>query len=73
MFEIALKETFNYYGTAKELVVEINACVSPKLSLPFSNQSLPSPSSISWRLPMRQCRLKKQYRSLQAALAVAEK
>lgn len=38
MFEIALKETFNYYGTAKDLVVKLNACVSPKLSLPFSNQ-----------------------------------
>jgi len=38
MFEIALKETFNYYGTAKDLVVKLNACVSPKLSLPFSSQ-----------------------------------
>lgn len=38
MFEIALKETFNYYGTAKDLVVKLNACVSAKLSLPFSNQ-----------------------------------
>jgi hypothetical protein len=38
MFEIALKETFNYYGTAKDLVVKLNACVSSKLSLPFSNQ-----------------------------------
>jgi hypothetical protein len=38
MFEIALKETFNYYGTAKDLVVKLNACVSPKLSLPFANQ-----------------------------------
>lgn len=38
MFEIALKETFNYYGTSKDLVVKLNACVSSKLSLPFSNQ-----------------------------------
>jgi hypothetical protein len=38
MFEVALKETFNYYGTAKDLVVKLNACVSSKLSLPFSNQ-----------------------------------
>ena len=37
-FEIALKETFSYYGTAKDLVVKLNACVSPKLSLPFSSQ-----------------------------------
>jgi len=38
MFEVALKETFNYYGTPKDLIVKLNACVSPKLSLPFSNQ-----------------------------------
>ncbi len=38
MFEVSLKETFNYYGTSKDLVIKLNACVSPKLSLPFSNQ-----------------------------------
>ena len=38
LFEVALKETFNYYGTSKDLIVKLNACVSPKLSLPFSNQ-----------------------------------
>lgn len=38
MFEVSLKETFNYFGTAKDLVVKLNACVAPKLSLPFSNQ-----------------------------------
>jgi hypothetical protein len=38
MFEVALKETFNYYGTSKDLIVKLNACVSSKLSLPFSNQ-----------------------------------
>jgi hypothetical protein len=38
MFEISLKETFNYFGTDKDLLVKLNACVSPKLSLPFSNQ-----------------------------------
>ena len=38
LFEIALKETFNYYGSSKDLVVKLNACVCPKLSLPFSNQ-----------------------------------
>ncbi len=37
-FEISLKETFNYYGSVKDLVVKLNACVSPKLSLPFSSQ-----------------------------------
>ena len=37
-FEITLKETFNYYGSTKDLVVKLNACVSQKLSLPFSNQ-----------------------------------
>jgi len=38
MFEISLKETFSYFGTAKDLCVKLNACVSSKLSLPFSNQ-----------------------------------
>lgn len=38
IFEISLKETFNYFGAAKDLLVKLNACVSPKLSLPFSNQ-----------------------------------
>lgn len=37
-FEVSLKETFNYYGSSKDLVVKLNACVSPKLSLPFSSQ-----------------------------------
>jgi hypothetical protein len=38
MFEISLKETFNYFGTSKDLLVKLNACVAPKLSLPFANQ-----------------------------------
>ena len=38
MFEVSLKETFNYLGASKDIVVKLNACVSPKLSLPFSNQ-----------------------------------
>jgi hypothetical protein len=38
MFEISLKETFDYFGTSKDLLLKLNACVSPKLSLPFSNQ-----------------------------------
>ena len=40
MFEISLKETFNYFGTSKDLLVKLNACVSSKLSLPFSNQQI---------------------------------
>ena len=38
VFEIVLKETFNYFGTAKDLMVKLNACVSSKLALPFANQ-----------------------------------
>jgi hypothetical protein len=38
MFEISLKETFNYFGASKDLLVKLNACVSSKLSLPFANQ-----------------------------------
>jgi len=38
MFEISLKETFNYFGVSKDLLVKLNACVSSKLSLPFANQ-----------------------------------
>jgi hypothetical protein len=38
MFEVSLKETFNYFGTNKDLLIKLNACFSPKLSLPFSNQ-----------------------------------
>jgi hypothetical protein len=37
VFEISLKETFNYFGTSKDLLVKLNACVSSKLSLPFNN------------------------------------
>ncbi len=38
IFEISLKETFNYFGASKDLLLKLNACVAPKLSLPFSNQ-----------------------------------
>jgi hypothetical protein len=38
IFEIVLKETFNYFGGAKDLMVKLNACVSSKLALPFANQ-----------------------------------
>jgi hypothetical protein len=38
LFEISMKETFSYFGANKDLVIKLNACFSPKLSLPFSNQ-----------------------------------
>lgn len=37
-FELGFKESFNYYGATKDLVIKLNACFSSKLSLPFSNQ-----------------------------------
>jgi hypothetical protein len=36
-FELAMKQSFNYFGATKDLVVKLNACVAPKLSLPFSS------------------------------------
>ena len=36
-FEVNLKESFNYFGTNKNIIVKLNACVSPKLSWPFAN------------------------------------
>jgi hypothetical protein len=36
-FEVFLKETFNNQGVVKDLVLKLNACVAPKLSLPFAN------------------------------------
>lgn len=36
-FELYMKQSFNYYGSQKDLTVKLNACVSSKLSLPFSN------------------------------------
>lgn len=36
-FEMHLKESFNYFGTNKNIIVKLNACVSPKLSWPFAN------------------------------------
>ncbi len=38
VFEISIKEGFNYFGTQKDLLIKFNACVSPKLSMPFNNQ-----------------------------------
>lgn len=37
-FEMTMKQSFNYFGTTKDLVLQLNACSSSKLSLPFSNQ-----------------------------------
>ena len=37
-FEMTMKQSFNYFGTNKELILQLNACSSSKLSLPFSNQ-----------------------------------
>jgi hypothetical protein len=36
-FEMNLKESFNYFGVAKTIVVKLNQCFSPKLSWPFAN------------------------------------
>ena len=36
-FEVFLKESFNYFGVNKDIVIKLNACVSPKLSWPFAN------------------------------------
>lgn len=43
LFEVSLKETFNYFGVTKDLVVKLNACFSPKLSLAFNNQKFTIP------------------------------
>lgn len=36
-FEVNIKESFNYFGTNKNIIIKLNQCVSPKLSWPFSN------------------------------------
>jgi hypothetical protein len=36
-FEMFIKESFNYFGVNKDIVIKFNACVSPKLSWPFAN------------------------------------
>jgi hypothetical protein len=36
-FEVNLKQSFNYFGATKDLIIKLNACASDKLSLPFSN------------------------------------
>lgn len=38
VFEVSIKEGFNYFGAQKDLLIKLNACVSPKLSMPFNNQ-----------------------------------
>lgn len=37
VFELAMKQSFTYFGATKDLVMKLNACVSSKLALPFSN------------------------------------
>lgn len=36
-FELYIKESFNYFGVNKDIVIKLNACVSPKLAWPFAN------------------------------------
>jgi hypothetical protein len=36
-FELNLKESFNYFGVNKNIIVQLNACVSSKLTWPFAN------------------------------------
>ena len=36
-FELFIKESFNYFGVTKDIVIKFNACVSPKLAWPFAN------------------------------------
>lgn len=37
VFELAMKQSFTYFGVQKDLVLKLNACCSSKLSLPFNN------------------------------------
>ena len=58
MFEVSLKETFNYFGSTKDLCVKLNACVSSKLSLPFSNSKFTIARSSTFKpSPMRRTTL----------------
>jgi hypothetical protein len=43
LFEVSLKESFNYFGSQKDLVIKLNACFSSKLALQFSNQKFAIP------------------------------
>ena len=43
IFKLLLQNTTPIYGTTKTLVMEINACKSSKLTLPFSNQKFVIP------------------------------
>jgi hypothetical protein len=47
-FELNIKESFNYFGTNKNIVVKLNACVSPKLSWPFANSKF-SMQEFDWQ------------------------
>jgi hypothetical protein len=42
-FELYIKESFTYFGAAKSLVVKLNACVSQKLALAFTNTKFAIP------------------------------
>jgi hypothetical protein len=42
-FELYIKESFTYFGAQKSLVVKLNACVSQKLSLGFTNTKFSIP------------------------------
>lgn len=41
-FEMFLKQSFVYFGSTKTLILKLNACVSDKLSLPFTNTKFSS-------------------------------
>lgn len=36
-FEMNIKESFNYFGTNKNIIIKLNQCVAPKLAWPFAN------------------------------------
>jgi hypothetical protein len=42
-FELYIREAFTYFGTPKTFTMKLNACVSSKLSLPFSNEKFAIP------------------------------
>lgn len=37
LFQLNFKGSFTYFGAVKDVVLQLNACFSPKLSLPFTN------------------------------------
>ena len=42
-FSLYMKQSFDYLGTMKDLVLKLNACASSKISLAFSNQKFAIP------------------------------